>query len=284
MIGLVKELMTKNDFKLYQHREVGFGAHFQIVLCLIDYCLSNNIKCEIDIRNLNYSNQNQNTWELIFEQPFSNVIPQTIISDQFSELTDFTEFWNLGYDSKDRKKYCDFKFIEKYKTICKKYIKINPFILNEVKNFCLKLKNKKILGVHKRGRDHLTIGHASNQSHLLKTENIFLFIDKEIDNYDYIFLTSDEYSVYTDFFKKYQNKLLIYDNKSEYNYDHSIGIHTLRKNDEEKIKSLKNLFIEILILSKCDKMFLMNSNVSHISLFFSEHYNYEFYDKHLTYQ
>ena len=284
MSGSINKLMTKNDFKLYQNREVGFGAHFQIVLCLIDYCISNNIKCEIDIRNGNYSNLQQNTWELLFEQPFSNVNPKTIISDQFSELINFEEFWNLGYDSKDRKKYCDFNFVEKYKTICKKYIKIKSFIFDEVENFFLKFENKKILGVHKRGRDHLTIGHASNQSHLLKTENIFFLIDNEIDNYDYVFLTSDEYSVYTKFSKKYQKKLLIYDDKSKYDYDYSTGIHTLQKNDEEKIESLKNLFVEILILSKCNKMFLMNSNVSHISLFFSKHYNYEFYDKHLTYQ
>lgn len=276
--------MPATDFKLHQIREVGFGAHFQIVLCLIDYCIDNNIECLIDIRNTLYSSNDENTWEILFDQPFPNCNPKVIVSDQFTEIDNFSEkYWNLGYGTDERSKYSNFNFIKKYKNICEKYINIKENVLNEVDMFTSKFKNKKVLGVHKRGRDHLTIGHASNQSHLLKLEDLFSKIDNVIDQYDYIFLTSDEYSVYSEFYKKYQEKLLLFDDKFQYNYNHNLGIHSLEKSYNEKILSLQNLFIEILILSKCDKMFLMNSNVSHIALFFSKHYDYEFYDEHLIY-
>ena len=274
--------MLKSDFKLYQYRDVGFGAHFQIILCLIDYCVSNNIKCYFDIRNTGYSNENQNTWEIIFEQPFTDIDPQVTIKDQFTEIPEFLNYWKLGYDSKDRKKYLDVEFVKKYRDICHNFIHIKDDILNEVNQYFKQLKSKTILGIHKRGRDHLTTGHARNQEHLMSFDVIFSLIDSQIDHYDYLFLTSDETNTYDRFKSRYGKKLLIFDDKSQYIHN-KMDINYLDKTDDEKIKSLKNLIIEILILSKCDKMLLMNSNVSHIALFLSKHFNYEFYDNHLIY-
>lgn len=274
--------MLKNNFKLYQHREVGFGAHFKIVLCLIDYCIDNNIKCEIDIRNTTYSNINQNTWELIFDQPFSDVNPKLIVNDQFSEVPKYRDYWNLGYESHDRQKYDDKTFVSKYRNICKNFIKINQSVLDEVDDYCKKFSNKKVLGIHKRGREHLTTGHAKGQEHLLPLKKVFTLIDDHIENYDYVFLTSDETQTYDQFKLKYGDKLLIFDNKSQY-IDSKLDINYLQKTDEEKINSLKNLIIEVLILSRCDKLLLMNSNVSHMALFFSEIDDFQFYDTHLNY-
>lgn len=274
--------MLESDFKLYQHREIGFGAHFQIALCLIDYCIDNNIKCFLDIRNTTYSNLDQNTWEIIFDQPFLNVNPQTVIEDQFNQLPGFSNYWKLGYESKDRKKYCDIDFIKKYKNICENFIHIKKDILNIVDEYTDNFKSKKVLGIHKRGREHLTTGHAKNQEHLLSSDVIFSLIDDQIDDYDYLFLTSDEINTYNNFKSRYGDKLLIFDDKSQY-IDSKLDINYLEKTDDEKVNSLKNLIIEILILSKCDKMLLMNSNVSHMALFLSDHFNYEFYDNHIIY-
>jgi len=274
--------MLENDFKLYQHREIGFGAHFQIVLCLIDYCTSNNIKCFFDIRNTTYSNENQNTWEVIFQQPFTDVNPQVTIKDQFTEIPGFLNYWNLGYQTKDRKKYCNVEFVKKYKDICHNFIHVKDNILNEVNQYLNQFNSKTILGIHKRGREHLTTGHAKNQEHLMSLDVVFSLIDDQIDLYDYLFLTSDEINTYNSFKSRYGKKLLIFDDKSQY-IDSKLDINYLEKTDDEKIKSLKNLIFEVLILSRCDKMLLMNSNVSHMALFFSEHFNYEFYDNHIIY-
>lgn len=274
--------MLETDFKLYQNREVGFGAHFQIVLCLIDYCLDNNIKCFFDIRNTTYSNEDVNTWEVIFDQPFSKVNPQVVISNQFEELPGFSKYWNLGYNSKDRKKFSDKNFINKYRKICKEYIHIKPDIIKEANDYFASFSSNKILGIHKRGREHLTTGHAKNQEHLISLDFLFSLIDDQIDSYDYLFLISDEKNTYLKFKEQYGNKLIIFDDKSQYS-DNKVDINYLPKSDEEKIISLKNLIIEILLLSKCDKMLLMNSNVSHMALMFSEYLNYEFYDNHLIY-
>lgn len=275
--------MLNTDFKFFQHREVGFGAHFKTVLCLIDYCLDNKIKCHIDIRNTSYSNENENTWEVAFGQPFSEVNPEVVISDQFGQLPSFADnYWNLNYESSDRQKYADHNFVQKYKSFCTQYIKVNDDILEIVNEYTKQFESKKVLGIHKRGREHLTSGHARGQEHLLPITSIFSLIDEVIDDYDYLFLTSDEISTYNKFQSKYQDKLLIYDNKTQY-VDSKLDINYLKKSDSEKVESLKNLMIETLILSKCDKMFLMNSNVSHMALFFSDHFDYQFYDSHLIY-
>jgi len=270
-----------NNFTLYHERSVGFGASFATVLCLIDYCIDNNIKAFFDIRNVGYSDISENTWDLVFEQPFTNKKPSIVISSDFPfhELINFGEkYWKLNYDSKEREKFCDFKFISHYKNICKEYITIKKDVIDIVENYLNQYKNKKILGVHKRNKDHLTTGHAKNQECLLSFDHIFSMIDNVIDDYDYLFLTSDEYNNY----EKYTKKLIFFDDKKKFK-DMGNDLNYVTQTIEEKHNLLKNLISEILILSKTDKMFLMNSNVSHMSLLFANHNDYKFYDNHLTY-
>jgi hypothetical protein len=274
-----------NNFTLYHERSVGFGASFTTVLCLIDYCIDNNIKAFFDIRNVGYSDISENTWDLVFEQPFTNKKPSIVISSDFPfhELINFGEkYWKLNYDSKEREKFCDFKFISHYKNICKEYITIKKDVIDIVENYLNQYKNKKILGVHKRNKDHLTTGHAKNQECLLSFDHIFSMIDNVIDDYDYLFLTSDEYNNYEKFLEKYTKKLIFFDDKKEFK-DIGNDLNYVTQTIEEKHNLLKNLISEILILSKTDKMFLMNSNVSHMSLLFANHNDYKFYDNHLTY-
>jgi len=272
------------DFNFYQERSVGFGAHIMIVLCLIDYCVDNNIKCNIDIRNPGYSDIGENTWNIVFEQPFSNVNADRTITDQFSQIPNFVDkYWKLGYAFEERDNYKDKKFVNKYKKICKDYLIIKKEIRQASDNFLYEYKNKKILGIHRRGREHLTTGHGQGQEHLLNDNLLFdNIIDSQISKYDYLFLTSDETSIYNKFIERYENKLIIYDNKSAY-MENKRDINYLSKSREESIESLKNLITEIIILSKCDKLLLMNSNVSHLALFLSDHNNYGFYDNHIKY-
>jgi hypothetical protein len=274
-----------NNFTLYHERNVGFGASFVTVLCLIDYCIEHNIKAFFDIRNVGYSDISENNWDLVFEQPLTNKKPSMVISSDFpfSELVNFGEkYWKLNYDSKEREKFCDSRFISHYKNICKEYITIKKDVIDVVENYLKSYNGKKILGVHKRNKDHLTTGHARNQEHLLTFDHIFSIIDEVIDDYDYLFLMSDEYYNYETFLEKYNNKLIFFDNKSKYK-DVVNALNYVTENIEEKHNLLKNLISEILILSKCDKMLLMNSNVSHMSLLFANHNDYKFYDNHLTY-
>lgn len=273
------------DFTLYHNRSVGFGASFATVLCLIDYCIDHNIKAFFDIKNIGYSDISENTWDLVFEQPFTNKKPNTIISSDFpfNELIGFGEkYWKLNYPSGERKKFCDIKFILHYQNLCKKYIIPKKDIIDVVEKYLIQYQNKKILGVHKRNKDHLTTGHAKNQEHLLTCDHVFSIIDNIIGDYDYLFLMSDEYYNYEKFLEKYKDKLIFFDDKIKYKNEIN-ALNYVTRDIEEKHNLLKNLMCEILILSKTDKMLLVNSNVSHMSLFFSNHNQYEFYDNHLIY-
>jgi hypothetical protein len=274
--------LSQSDFNFTVQGNLGFGAYFKLILCLIDYCESNNRKCSIDLRHNGYSDLNTNIWDLVFEQPFGEISTSLIVSDIWEEIPAYRRFWKLETTSNTRLNYENINFIKKYKDLCKKYIIFNTDIQNKVNKLFYFYQDKKILGIHKRGRDHLTSGHAENQSDLIDDKFIKELINRYIDEYDYLYLTSDEHYWYNTLNQEYKSKFLFWDDKSEL-VDNTVGIHHLDINIDQKEKNLKDLITEILILSKCDKLLLMNSNVSHMALFFANHYDYQFYDHHLTY-
>lgn len=269
----------------------GFGSNFFAVISAINYCLSLNFQPYIDVRNPSYLVETENCWDLLFEQPFK-------ITDEEIYSIPLYSAWDLGdplfgYHGDTRDKFIDKEFVSKQKKIIHDYVKPLDHIQNIVFDFWNNYKDKKVLGIHRRGRDHLTTGHAYGQNHLITDDYIESIINKYINDYDYLFLNSDEYGSYNHLKQIYGDKLIYFDDKKQYEKITSFSRpHTLANKDltfiniesQEKIKLLQNLILEVILLSKCDKMLLMNSNVSHMSLFFSDHYNYEFYDNHVNYR
>jgi dTDP-D-glucose 4,6-dehydratase len=82
--------------------------------------------------------------------------------------------------------------------------------------------------------------------------------------------------------RKTYNWIIFIDDKNQYGDEYQ-GLHFLNIDIHHKTEMLYNLIMEMLILSKCDRMLLMNSNISHMSLFFSETDDFEFYDMHVNY-
>jgi hypothetical protein len=259
----------------------GFGSSLMAVISTIDYCLEKRLIPYISIKNSNYSDPGKNCWNIIFHQPF-NLKKEDIIGCSVYYNQDLI-LNQLNYDSKVRSKFEDIDFVQKYRNIVQKYLVVKKNISEKVDNFLEKYKRKKILGMHKRGRDHFSTGHAAGQSHKIDNRYIKNLIDQDIDEYDYFYLNSDESELYSFLKQEYPRKIIFWSDKSQF-ANNSRGLHLLNNSLEIKKKMLEDLMIEILILSKCDKQLLMNSNVSHMSLLFSNHMNYYFYDKHVTYQ
>lgn len=259
----------------------GFGSNFFRILTAINYSLEKNLVPYVDIVNTSYCNIDQNCWNLIFEQPFELNKNDPSICERYSD-------WDLGeymfsYHENHRSKFQDKNFISSQRKIVHNYIRPHQYLLDSASNFLNPYAGKKILGVHKRGRDHFSsTGHASGQRCKITNEYLKSIIDDCIQKYDYLYLISDENCVYDFLSDNYGKKLIFFDDKKSFQ-DNEIGLHFLNIDINAKTKMLKNLIIEILIMAKCDKLLLMNSNVSHMSLLFSKTENFEFYDNHVNY-
>lgn len=259
----------------------GFGSNFFTVLTAINHCISQNLDAYINVINTSYTSENENCWEIIFKQPFG-------LQKDNPQFRKVYEAWDLGqplfsYDGDTRNKFQDRHFIKTQRDIVKRYIKPHQGLMEKVEEFLASYKDKKILGIHRRGRDHFSSGHASGQNHKMSEDYIKNVIDTYIDDYDYLYLTSDENRVYEFLKNHYPNKFIYFDDKSEFSEDQT-GLHFLNLDISKKTQMLQNLMVEVFILSKCDRMLLMNSNVSHMSLFFSEVEDFEFYDMHVNYR
>ena len=106
------------------------------------------------------------------------------------------------------------------------------------------------MGIHRRGRDHFSSGHARGQNYKMPEEYIKAVVDKYIDDYDYLYLTSDENKVYEFFKDTYPEKLIFFDDKKQFG-EESQGLHFLNIDIDLKTEMLNNLILELLILSKC---------------------------------
>lgn len=258
----------------------GFGATFLCSMSAINHALEKDISLHINILNHTYTST-KNNWDIVFEQPFG-------ITDSEANSLEKCTNWDLGesvysYHADTRNKFQDNEFISNQRKVFKKYVKPKEEIQKIVNEFLDPYKSKKILGIHKRGRDHFTSGHAIGEGSKISLDYVKNIIDEYIDNYDYLYVTSDESKVYQFLSESYPEKFLFYDDKTEWG-NNEIGLHALNSSEKQKIQMIKDICIEVLILSKCDKMLLMNSNISHMALFFSNTNNFKFYDNHVRYQ
>lgn len=122
-----------------------------------------------------------NVWDYYFKQPHIESKPDSseilsevgLLHDEFSEFRDAyitPELYNI------RRK--------EYSTIVEKYLELLPHVETKIENFYnTHFKGKKILGVHCRGTDHPD------------KKDMQYYIDQitnYVDDYDYIFVASDE--------------------------------------------------------------------------------------------
>jgi hypothetical protein len=263
---------------------VGFGSNITVAFSTIKHCIKNNFLCNVYIRNTLYGDSEVNIWDIFLEQPFDINMDYSKYDYSLSTTPFEIGCWEYPTMSVALQKLRNNDHISEFQNIYKKYFKLKNIVTEPLNEYLRFFQNKKILGFHRRGRDQLSNGHGSGQGDKLNIPFLFSIADKEIDQYDYLFLTSDENYIYKAFINRYGNKVIFYDDKSEF-IDSPNGLHytTINFPIEKKKINLRNMLIETSILSKCDKMLLVNSNVSQLALFLSNHLNYKFYDDHVSY-
>ena len=155
------------------------------------------------------------------------------------------------------------KAISKYM----KYIKVNNETFNEYKKFKkIYFNNKdKILGVHFRGSTYKTArGHAMPLSPPLMVQNIKNLIKKF--NYSKIFIVTEEQDYIQILKKEFKDKCIYFPSFRMTKRD-SFEVYP-RKNHRYLLG--KEILIEALLLSQCDGLTYIKSNVISAAIVFSK--------------
>ena len=251
-------------------RKYGFFSSMFQVIDNIRYCELNNIKPILNLGDLfQYQNNNQNKWNLFFEN-----INDGIHEQEHIKITDMThnanfllddyilvgpskndyrlKLWNLRRTENDpmlldiHRKSINQMIIKYFKPIENINKIINDF----------SAKFGKTLGVHFRATDYESnITHFMNE---IETEYIS-------HKYDNIFVASDNQTHIDTISKRFGN-CIFYETKRRCIENHNRAIVYSMENDD-KINHGVDVLIESILLSKCHHLICSNSNVSGFALY-----------------
>jgi hypothetical protein len=246
-------------------RYAGFFSYFNQVLSNL-HILTNNDKMLVKFDHNNpYMDvsKNVNMWENYFYQPTE------VDCDDFNTYTVLTETWFNGrYEIPFPPTSITDNDIDTCNALIKKYIKIKPHIEAKLSAFYANhFSGKKVLSVHKRGTDHY------KEVKPLHVNEYFQCTDNIIDDFDNIFLCTDEQQTVKDFCSRYGDKLITYDSiRAELN--NKSGVHYSSGAFNPYLMG-EQVLIETLLMSKTNFLIKTVSNVSNAALFFNKNLQYK---------
>jgi hypothetical protein len=230
------------------------------------YCFINNEKFYIDWagdKNYLQNNYGENIFNYWFDKPYK---------DEYDESVNLEEIYTFGLETA-------IDVIEenriKWNKLLKEFMILKKDIKEEIDDFYEKnFFEKKILTVHKRGTDHYL--HAD----ILNNQYFFNIIDEEIskNNYDKIFLATDEENTLKDFIKKYGEKLIYF------NHIRVNGTQPIFNNNVDKYKHGREVIKDCYLLSMGDKLIKTRSTISTFSCYLNKDLKYINIDSHIKWK
>ena len=154
-----------------------------------------------------------------------------------------------------------------FKKTLKKYIKFNNKLDNEIDFYKKKYFsfNDKILGVHFRGTTYKTArGHAFPLTKNMMKKNIDSLIKKY--KYSKIFIITEEVEYLNFLKKKYKNKII----HSNFFRSKTLDAFQHYPRKDHRYNLGKEIIIETMLLSFCDGLTFVKSNVSSSAILFSK--------------
>jgi len=239
----------------------GFFSNLIYVLKSIEYAEQKNFIPIIDMENFKnkYSEKKnikniKNYWEVCFEK-----INNYKLDEVYNSKNVYFSNNNIKVSLNDYKR-------KKIKDLFIKYVKIKKEILLESENFIKQnFINYKVAGFHLRGTDQkYSPGHALPFS-LIKATRIIDY-NLKVLKYDKIFIVTDE--------KKYLDKLkLIFKKKiifcNSFRANSPIDFNNSNRKYHRNKLGIESL-IEAIILSNCEKLIYINSNIPLFSILISD--------------
>jgi hypothetical protein len=219
------------------------------------------LKIYYDLSNIQgYGNQN------IYEACF--------IQDENDYLTNINEYSNIelvNYISK-LNAYESETLTEENLKMCESIIKDN-FILNDEMKQLLSSRHSQIdftktIGFHRRATDMATVHHLST----IDLSDIFNILEQE--EFENVFLMSDNLKDLNEFKKRYGNKLITFDEFTSSKFDNNPFFKV--ENDEESIKQhIREIVFGAYTLGMTKKLICTKSNLSTFSIFSNSKLNYK---------
>lgn len=241
----------------------GFFSNLTFVLNHMEYAKKKNYIPIIDMQNFPtiYNEHKKifnslNAWDYYFKKinkyKLSEVYKSNKVIFSNNNLKD-----DMYVDISDNKNFIKFK----------KKIKIKNSYYREAKLFIKKKikENEKIIGVHLRGT---TYKIAKNHPYPIP-KKMMLNILKQVmekEKVNKIFLCTEEEEYHSYFKKKLRNKVISFNSFRTKKID-AFNLYTRRNH---RFNLGKEILIESIILSNCDILIYVNSNVIDGSLFFSQ--------------
>ena len=221
-----------------------------------------------------------NAWEYFFEQPCGKdlkAVYDKIGSGEIKNYTidNFKLYNHISIFSRILER--DSKSLAEIRDIIIDKIRILPHIQQKIDSFYNEfMKGYKILGIQKRGTDLYHMGRAKQ---LFDIRDAFIEVDAKINDYDKLFLITDEQVTLELFRERYRNKLIHYDAATL--ALHETAIHR-GGCTESKYKLGEDVIIDTELLVKVDYLLAMNSNLS-LWAILKGTMPYNFIDKHIEY-
>ena len=252
---------TKKFYIIRRFPTAGLFSNITFVLNHLKICDEMGLIPIIDMYNYptlyneyNNLNKTKNAWEYFFER-LNNYTLEEVYKSKNVFLSSKKFEKNMSIDMNDHS-------ISKYS----KRIKIKKKIIKKKNKFIKEKFSKKykILGVHFRGSTYKTArGHAFPATINLMIENIEFLVKKY--NYKKIFVVTEEAFYLNALREKFKDKIIYYNS------------FRMRKLDSFKIYPRKKhryflgeeILVETLILSKCDGLTYVKSNVVSAAIMFS---------------
>lgn len=231
----------------------GFFSNITFILNHLKICEEMNFIPIIDLQNypslhneIKIIKNTKNSWEYYFEK-----LNKYSLDEVYKSKNVY-----LSSETFQKKMFIDMTNNKISKNFNK--IKVKKEILHKVNNFYKKKfdKNDKILGVHFRGSTYKTArGHGFPLTKDLMIKNIQFLLKKF--NYNKIFLVTEEQEYLKTLKENFRDKLIYYNS------------FRMKKLDSFKIYPRKNhryllgeeILIETILLSKCDGLTFIKSNV-----------------------
>jgi hypothetical protein len=256
-------------------REYGFFSSLFQIIDNIHYCEINDMKPIIAIgEKYLYQNNNSNPWNFFFEN-----INDNIIEGEEKEITTLTQNANFLVDDymmacpsrgdyhlnlwnkvESRNKDLEIEYRIKINDIIKKYIKPIFKIETKINSFIQTNYEDSMLAVHIRGTDY---GFHCVQSYIDKIKDI----QKE-KNYKKIFVASDNHEAIIKINEAFDNVCFYETNLRAENLNSRSPVCHIVSGDD-KIKHGEDVLIECLLLSKCNEIICINSNVAGAACLFN---------------
>lgn len=256
--------LNKNKvfYVIRRNPTAGFFSNITFILNHLKICKEMNFIPIIDMKNypslhneIKIIKNTKNSWEYYFEKLNKYSLDEVYKSKNvYMSAKTFQKNMSIDMTSNQISKYF-------------KKIKIRKEILQKIDNFYQKKfeTNDKILGVHFRGSTYKTArGHGFPLTKKLMIKNIQFLLKKF--NYNKIFIVTEEHEYLKALKESFKDKLIFYNS------------FRMKKLDSFKIYPRKNhryllgeeILIETVLLSRCDGLTFIKSNVISAAKMFSK--------------